>query len=255
VEDLAHEDRKDTLGPFEEDRMPESPLETHELKEQLEEAVEHGHGGHGHGEGGASWIMYLSLTTAVIAVIAAIAALYAGGYANEAIVVKNDAVLKKASSSDKYSEYESRKIKSHIYTAQADSLPPEKAELAEKFRAIVKRELDEAKKPLAEAEKLKAESEEQDRESEALLHKHEILARAVTVFQVAIALSAIAALTKRKMMWLFSMGVGILGIGFCVKGSMPHQPHDAPGGEHEKPAASAEHPGGGEGKPSEKKGE
>jgi hypothetical protein len=206
--------------------MPEESLETHELKEQLEEAIEKGEG--------RGWLTQLSLSTAVIAVIAAIASLQAGANANEALVLKNDAVLAKASASDKYNEYELRKIKGHIYAAQIDALPPEKKDLADKFRATVERETAEGKKPFEEARRLDAESEEKNAESEASLKTHEIFARSVTVFQVAIALSAIAALTRRRAMWLFSMALGLVGLFFFVQGHLPHAK-----GKGESPVVSA----------------
>jgi len=51
--------------------MPEEDLETGELKEHLDHAVEHG-------EGGPRWTQYLSVSTAVLAVLAAVASLVQG---------------------------------------------------------------------------------------------------------------------------------------------------------------------------------
>ena len=45
-----------------------------------------------------------------------------------------------------------------------------------------------------------------------------MLARAVTVFQVTIAIGAIAVLTKRRRFWLFSLLTGTIGTGFFIQG-------------------------------------
>jgi hypothetical protein len=44
----------------------------------------------------------------------------------------------------------------------------------------------------------------------------------VTIFQVAIALAAIAALARRKALWWVSLGVGALGVVFLLLGFLPH---------------------------------
>ncbi len=48
-----------------------------------------------------------------------------------------------------------------------------------------------------------------------------VLARAVTGFQVAIALSAISVLSRRKVVWFFSIALGVIGAGFLVQGLLP----------------------------------
>jgi hypothetical protein len=45
-----------------------------------------------------------------------------------------------------------------------------------------------------------------------------ILSRSVTLFQVAITLAAISVLMKRKMLWLISIVMSIVGIAFLVMG-------------------------------------
>jgi hypothetical protein len=191
--------------------MPEEGLETQELKEKLEEAAEHA-------ERGAPWIMWLSLSTAVIAVFAAIGSLQSGAYANDAIVQKNDAILAQSKADDSWSYFQARSIKAALYATQADVAQGSNAELAVKFRqesAKQKAEQDELQKKAQESEKR---VEEMDQESAHSLHRHHQFATSVTIFQVAIALSAIAALTRKKRMWWVSLAVGAAGIFFFVKG-------------------------------------
>jgi hypothetical protein len=47
---------------------------------------------------------------------------------------------------------------------------------------------------------------------------HVILARSVTFFQIAIALAAIAVLTKKSALWLGSLALGATGAAFFVVG-------------------------------------
>jgi len=199
--------------------MPEEGLETHELREKLEEAAEHAHGGGGHGEKAAEpWMMQLSLSTALIAVFAAIAALESGAYANDAIIEKNDAVLSQSRAADEWAHYQAKGIKLGIYAAQADVIEGANAEAAGKFREKVKRyeqEQDEIEKRAREEE---AKVEEKNRASLHSLHVHHEFAKSVTIFQVAIALAAIAALTRRKLMWYVSLAAGLGGLFFFLRG-------------------------------------
>jgi Domain of unknown function (DUF4337) len=214
--------------------MPEAGIETHELREQLEEQRHHA-GGHGH-EDGPSWMTALSLSTALIAAIAAVAALYAGSLANEAIVLKNDAVLLQAKASDEWAFYQSKKIKQHLYDTQSELMPAEKQE---KFRKEAEREKDEAKKIQDEARELDKKVTERNEQSEHALHVHHLFARAVTIFQVAIALAAIAALSKKRPMWYVSLVGGALGIFFAAQGFMAEHPKSGGHGEHAAPPGAS----------------
>jgi hypothetical protein len=55
-------------------------------------------------------------------------------------------------------------------------------------------------------------------ESDELLAKHELLAKGVTLFQVAIALSAIAALTKRRFLWQAGLLLSCGGAVYLILG-------------------------------------
>jgi hypothetical protein len=52
--------------------------------------------------------------------------------------------------------------------------------------------------------------------------QHEIFARSVTFFQIAIAIAAISALTKRRRYWLIGMTIGVIGWVFLVLGFVQH---------------------------------
>jgi hypothetical protein len=205
--------------------MPEEEIETQELKENLDEMHEHAeHAEHAHGPGAhaahTSWITWLSLSTAVIAVIAAIASLESGSYANDAIVRKNDAILHQSKADDAWGYYQAKGIEAAVYGTQAESART--PELAAQWRTTSQRELQERAEAKHTAEEEVHAVAEADELSEHALHTHHQFAKSVTIFQVAIALSAIAALTRRRAMWLVSMTFGVAGVVFFALGFLPH---------------------------------
>jgi hypothetical protein len=149
------------------------------------------------------WILRVALTAALLAVFAAVASLYAGHHANEAM-------LEQIKASDRWSYYQAKSIKSQLLKNKIELL-----------QALDKPADAADQEKLAEyAEDLKA-IEHEARESEQASHtnfaRHTTLAKSVTAFQVAIAVCAIAALTKRKWLWYISIlaasaGTALLGL-------------------------------------------
>jgi hypothetical protein len=199
--------------------MPEEGLETQELKERLEEAQEKLAEQRGEREReGSSWTLYLSLSTAIIAVFAAIASLESGSLANAAILAKNEAVLNQARASDQWAYYQAKGIKHVVYAAQADALAAANAGEAAKLREEAKRYKDEQDAIEKGAKELEEKVEAAGRAAEASLERHHRFAISVTVFQVAIALAAIAALTRRRPLWYLSLAIGASGLLFFGQG-------------------------------------
>src|SRR5262249_46403189 len=195
--------------------MPEEDLETGELKERMDEGLERSHEGEG-----PNWTLYLSLSTTIIAVFAAIASLQSDANSNDAILEKNEAVLSQSKESDQWSYYQAKGVKAAVANAEADLLGASNAELMEKRRAEArkyKNEQDEIEKLARELEKKVEESNER---AERFLERHHRFALSVTLFQVAIALSAIAALTRRKVLWWFGLAAGACGLFMFVRGFM-----------------------------------
>ena len=62
------------------------------------------------------------------------------------------------------------------------------------------------------AKKLEEQRDEKDKEADHLLHEHHGFANAVALFQVSIALGAVAALTRNRLVWIGSLAVGLGGI-------------------------------------------
>jgi hypothetical protein len=191
--------------------MPEESLETAELKEQIEQGVERAleH----HERETPRWSKYLSLSTAIIAVFAAVASLESGANANDAILEKNEAVLDQSKTSDQWAYYQAKGVKAAIASGQAEMVGEAKPEAAARLHQAAER----YKKEQEEIERTARELEEKVKESgeraQRFLERHHRFALSVTLFQIAIAMCAIAALTRQKALWfagLLASGVGIV---------------------------------------------
>jgi uncharacterized protein DUF4337 len=196
--------------------MPEDAIETQEIKERLEEAEERARETHP----SQVWLMWLSLSTAVIAVLAAIAALESGSYANDAIVQKNDAVLHQSKADDAWAYYHAKGIEAAIYATSAETAM--RPDIAAKWRASSERETEQRLDIRRQADEQQRAVSEMNEQSEHSLHRHHQFAKSVTIFQVSIALAAIAALTRRKAMWWISLAMGLAGAAFFAVGIASH---------------------------------
>lgn len=180
--------------------------ETEVPLEQAQEEIHH-HAEHVHHEGGPSWISKVALTSALLAALAAVAALLSGHHANEAMIEQIRA-------SDSWNYYQAKGIKAAVL----------------KTRVSVLQALGKGVPPRDE-EKLKSygdnqlEISDRAREEEAAadrhLMRHQILARAVTLFQVAIAVCAISVLARRRRYWGVGMVFGGIGLVFFIQGLFP----------------------------------
>jgi len=190
--------------------MPEEiEVPTEQLHETMkEEAEHHHHHPHHHKpagpEGAVTWIGKAALSSALIAVAAAIASLLAGHSANEAM-------LEQMQATDQWSYYQAKGIKAAVLESKLQLLDalgkPTAAEDRSKLSGY-------------EDERRKIEEKGQELENSSRLHmvRHGVLARSVTVFQIAIAMAAIAVLVRRRSLWLLSVALGVVGGFFLAQG-------------------------------------
>ena len=175
--------------------MPEEiEVPTEHLHEKMEEEAEHG----------KKWVMRVAVSSALLAVAAAICALFAGGRANEAI-------LKQMQATDQWAFYQAKGIKASVTQSRLDTLDAlGKPVTAEEKAKIAKYD--------GEQKQIEEQGHALEDESELLMHSHEHLALAVTFFQIAIAIGAIAVLAKIPPLWFASLGVGAGGLYFMAVG-------------------------------------
>src|SRR5437763_498699 len=146
----------------------------------------------------ATWISWVALSTAILAVLAAIAGLLSGQHVNEAMMNQIEA-------SNQWNYYQAKSIKASVLDAKMSL-------------AGAPNESDQSKRDRyeKEQEEIKSDAERKEAAAKSNFHKHEVFARGVTMFQIAIAIAAISALTKRRHFWLVSLLFGVVGCVFLV---------------------------------------
>lgn len=188
--------------------MPEEQeIETENLRESIHEEVER--------EGG-TFLKRIALTTAILAAFAAVVALQAGSTANEALALKTEAARLQAEASDKWAYYQAQGIKAAINETARNTWLAANKEPPPEFAEKEKRYTTERVTLEKEARALEQERDDKLNEADHLLHSHHGFAYAVTLFQVSIALGAIAALTRARSVWIGSMSIGLGGIVLFV---------------------------------------
>ena len=171
--------------------MEEAEVPLENLHEEIHHSAEHT---------GERWISGVALSTAILAVLAAIAGLLSGEHANEAM-------MSQIESSDQWSYYQAKSIKASLLDAKiALAASPNESDAQKRDRYE------------KEQEEIKKEAEQKQLEAKSNFHQHEILARAVTLFQIALAIAAISALTKKRRFWIVSMLFGLAGCVFLALG-------------------------------------
>ncbi|EER60131.1 putative transmembrane protein [Acidovorax delafieldii 2AN] len=177
-------------------------------------ALEHAtHGGHhdaSHDEAGGSMTNQIAMFTAIIATVGAIFAYMGGATQANAGLYKNDAAIKKTEASNQWNYFQSKSTKQSLAEVSRDLTPREEEKA--KYQAKIDRYEKEKNEIKAAAEKLEQEATEWDKKSDAQMHQHHRWAQATTALQVAIALAAIALLTKKKWLEYGMFGVGAIGV-------------------------------------------
>jgi hypothetical protein len=175
--------------------MEEAEVPLEHLHEEIHHHAEHS---------GERWISWVALSTAILAVLAAITGLLSGSHANEAM-------MKQIESSDQWAFYQAKGIKAAVLDAKM-TLTATASEV----------DREKAAKYSEEQGEIQKEARAKEAEAKTNFHQHEVFARGVTMFQIAIAIAAISALTKRRRYWLVSMILGAIGGIFLALGFVQH---------------------------------
>ena len=183
--------------------MPEGPeLEAEHLHEAIHEELEREDGG---------LIRAIALTTSFLAALAAIASLLGGSTVNEALVLQSEATRLQAAASDQWAFYQAKGIKSAVVEGSRTAWLVAGKPVPSAVDAAQARYAADQTAIKAAAEGDEHQRDEKLIEADHLLHRHHIFAAAVALFQISIALGAIAALTRLKLVWLGSALVGAGG--------------------------------------------
>ncbi|MGA7093196.1 MAG: DUF4337 domain-containing protein [Candidatus Cybelea sp.] len=183
--------------------MPENmDVDTDKLREQIAEVHEevmH--------DRPPSWLRYVGLAAAIFAVVAAIAALRSGDLINEAVIDQIKA-------SDTWAEYQAARGKEHTYTIALNDAIDRGSRNASRVREY----RSEIAKQLAKEQPLATSARKLEEESATEVRRHHSFEYAVALLQVAIALGAVGALARSRLAWYVSLGAGVVGAIFFLRG-------------------------------------
>ena len=171
-------------------------------------ALEHATEGHGN-----SFTNKVAMFTAIIATVGAIFGYMGGATQANAGLYKNDAAIKKTEASNQWNYYQAKSSKQNLMELALELAPAGKAE---HYLQQIERYKTEKADIKAGAEKLEAQANAFDEMSEEQMHQHHRWAQATTVLQVAIALAAIALLTRKVWVEYAMFGAGALGIAVGI---------------------------------------
>lgn len=181
-----------------------------------------GHGFHVHGphdhevehvaqHGGDRFTSRLAVLTAILSTIGALFGYMGGHSQNAALLLKNEAAIQKTSAANQWNYYQAKSNKQNLAEL---SITLTSGETQEKYKQDVARYKKEKEEIKVDAEKLEAQAKSADQKSELEMQVHARWALATTLLQIAIAMSAITLLTRKR--WLLAGVYGATGLGLVI---------------------------------------
>ena len=161
---------------------------------ELEHAAQGGHDDKAK-EGGKGMIAQIAVITAIIATVGALFSYMGGATQANAGLYKNNAAIKKTEASNQWNFFQAKSTKQSLAELARDLAPDDRKPV---YQGKIDRYEKEKNEIKLGAEKLEANATEWDKRSDEQMHQHHRWAQATTVLQIAIAMAAIALLTKRK---------------------------------------------------------
>jgi len=186
--------------------MPENPaLEAHEHLEHAEHASEEHN----------PLISRIALTVAALAVLAAGAGSLETMEGEGSLGATSEAVLMQDRATDTWNEFQADSIKKHIYTVAGRNAPAGGAD-GDYYKKQAK-EYGETQNKLKDA----AADKEKERDNllkESAHHeeRHKWLTGSATMFEIGIALSTVAIITRKTYLWFGALGLGAIGLGLLI---------------------------------------
>ena len=161
------------------------------------------------------WLNLLALTTVILAVCATLATFKGGGHSTKA-------VLSQSQASDQWAYYQAKGIKGNLYEVEAMRLKRE-LELAPRAAVpLLEKSLADVEKKVIKYDTEKVEIQKVARgfeDTKASAQKQgAAFGLAVIFLQIAILLSSIAALLKKKPVYYLGLLVGLVGLVYFANG-------------------------------------
>jgi hypothetical protein len=159
------------------------------------------------------WLNYLALTTVILAVCATLSTFRGGSYSTRS-------VLSQSQAANQWAYFQAKSIKGYLYELQKEKLELELKSLEAKaspdFKEAMEKKIESYGQKLKKYEGEKATIEKEARQFEVIRDQSQNHAQAfgvaVIYLQIAILLSSIAALLKKKSVWATGSVVGAWGV-------------------------------------------
>jgi len=164
------------------------------------------------------WLNYLALTTIIFAVAATLSTFKGGGYSTKSMLSQEQA-------SNKWSYYQSKSLKLYLYETQKDVLDLDTKSMKNADALVLeayRNKISVYEQSIKRYDKEKADIKKDAEHLESLrdeAQKHsQAFGMAVIFLQISILISSIAALIKRRYLWLIGIGVGAVGLIYFING-------------------------------------
>ncbi len=177
--------------------MTDPALEAHEHTEHAEHAAHENN----------PFVSQVSITIALLAVIAAVAGSLETYESASAIIEANTAVLSQDKATDQWNLYQAKSLKKNMYLLAADNGGAKAAAYLKK----AKDEGDGQDQAQDKAKDLEKDRDEALAASASHESRHHHLGIAATLLEMAIAISTIAIITRKRWPWIASTVLGVAG--------------------------------------------
>ncbi|KUM04471.1 DUF4337 family protein [Chromobacterium subtsugae] len=163
------------------------------------------------------WLNYLALTTVILAVCATLSTFKGGGYSTRSVIAQ-------AQASDQWAYYQAKGIKGNLYEMERDRLQFERDNLPagdaqrRRYDAAIDQAAKRAERYSAERKAIEKSARQLEDERNQAQRQGKPFGMAVIFLQVAILISSIAGLFKRKRIWLAALPVAGLGLVYFADG-------------------------------------
>jgi hypothetical protein len=165
------------------------------------------------------WLNFLALTTVVLAVCATLSTFKGGSFSTRS-------VLSQMRAANQWSYYQAKSIKGYLYEIRKEELETGLQEMGSRASGSVadgyRAKISAYQKKIDRYDSEKADIQKDARSQEFIrddAQRHSrIFGMAVIFLQVAILLSSIAALLKKKSVWILGLLIGAVGMMYFLNG-------------------------------------
>jgi nitroreductase len=165
------------------------------------------------------WLNYLALSTVILAVCATLSTFKGGGFSTRSIISQTQA-------SDQWAFFQAKSVKANLYQLQKEKLAldllalPEQAapEVRQRYEHVLADYTEKVAKYEQEKAQIQQKAKALEEERNQAQRHSKPFGLAVIFLQIAILLSSIAGLFKRKPVWYAAWPMGFIGVLYFADG-------------------------------------